>query len=129
MSLRLDQRDTADIVHKCLEEIEWPVFARDGRQSRSILDVVLPRRDHLLQSLPYHYLPVEPSAGPLPSPRNGHAAASFPETDTMYIIGGTDGNNVLGDVWKVDLTTATWHAMTKMPKGARHAFSAHPWTS
>ncbi|XP_071512946.1 kelch domain-containing protein 10-like [Panulirus ornatus] len=41
-----------------------------------------------------------------PSPRRCHAAVQ--RNNELYVIGGTDGEEVLDDVWKLDLLTLSW---------------------
>src|ERR1700733_12821726 len=52
---------------------------------------------------------VRPSAdGNIPSPRGGHACAFDAAHGTLYIFGGWDGNQDLGDFWAYSIPAARW---------------------
>lgn len=127
MSLQLDRLETTAVIEQCVRSVEWPPYSQGRKSNEKILDVLVRRQDHVLKTLPYHYMPTKSMVRP--SARDGHAAASFPETNTMFILGGNTSNGPVKDVWKLDLTTAMWERMKDIPGHSRDSFSANAWTS
>jgi hypothetical protein len=65
---------------------------------------------------------LEPAGEP-PSGRDAHAAVYDPRRDRMLVIGGFDGESVVGDVWALSLAgTPRWHRLVRSGPGALFRF-------
>lgn len=57
-----------------------------------------------------------------PSPRFGHAAATF--ESSMFVFGGWDGNNTLNDLWEYNIEKGNWYCVdmnSGVPSRYRHS--------
>src|SRR5204863_1607973 len=58
-------------------------------------------------------------SGPTPSVRMGHTAVFDPASDAMWVFGGQQEAEALGDLWRLDLATNSWNAVSPQNAGPR----------
>eukprot|EP01103_Thecamoeba_quadrilineata_P009060 TRINITY_DN1876_c0_g1_i1.p1 TRINITY_DN1876_c0_g1~~TRINITY_DN1876_c0_g1_i1.p1 ORF type:complete len:733 (-),score=108.15 TRINITY_DN1876_c0_g1_i1:57-2255(-) len=120
-SILLSQNPSIELEHPILTQLHsCLVLKGEFEKCETLLDEAHKSNlfnDYLIDNCKYqpiwHNLHSESNTEPRPGMRGGHQMCIDSVDGQIFLFGGWDGNNELGDFWRYDLRESKWHCISQ----------------